>query len=451
MATETEILESSAPPGESSPTMIVGDALSPVQPNERIAVLDILRGFALFGICIINMPHFYSPSALRGAGEVLYPGTLDRAAKFLVDFSGEGKFNSLFSFLFGIGFAIQLDRANAKNAPFVGVYMRRLIALFVIGVVHNLLIWNGDVLHIYAALGVPLIFIRKLRDRWLWLIVVLLLVAPIAWGMAMQGSKKEDKKPPSYYREKGENQLRVFGKGSYDDLLAGFTKSAPKEPRSVVGEGNYWPAVQLRTQETIDAYQQGMLLFWPILGMTLLIGFIVGRRHVFQNLNQHLPRIRKLMYWMGGIGFLLAAGYAVTSALVPPGARGDSPMKAVSMMMYIFNRPFVCAFYVCGIILLSQKAHWQSVLAPLATVGRMPLTNYLLQSVIHGLIFYGYGLGFYARVGPAVAVLIAIGTFAFEVVFSHFWMSKFRFGPMEWFWRTLTYGKPPAMTAPSGS
>jgi uncharacterized protein len=423
--------------------------LAPVQPAERIAVLDILRGFALLGICVINVPGFYSPYFFEAAGEALYPAARDRAATWLVDLLGSGKFNSMFSFLFGVGFAIQLDRAAGRGASFVGTYLRRLLVLFAIGVAHCLLIWNGDVLHIYAVLGLPLLLLRNVRDRWLWAVAAASLLVPIGFAVSEYLVQKPNPHPPSYWRARAEDQLRIYGRGSYDELLAGFAKGALQGPaRPVVGRGSYLDAVGERWRETREDYfEHDGIWFWPILGTTITIGFLVGRRRVFQQLCTYLPAVRRLAWWTGGIGLGLGAAFATCSLLQDHASRTPTLPGLMAEVFYLLDRPVLCGFYICIIVLLAQRPAWERVLAPLADAGRMPLTNYLMQSVIHSAIFYGYGLGLYGRVGPATGVLIALGTFAAQVLYSRAWLSRFRFGPMEWLWRTLSYGKPPAMSA----
>ncbi len=425
----------------SSPT------LRPTQPEERIATLDILRGFALLGICVINLPGFYMPWFFYSAGEELYPRPIDWLATWMVDFVGSGKFNSLFSFLFGVGFAIQMDRAEAKGLPFAGTYLRRLAVLFTIGVAHCFLIWNGDVLHIYAIIGLPLLFVKKLPDRWLWALAAVLLVIPIAHGGWKYYKQKADPHDRAYWRDRAENQLRVYGKGDYGDLVARFTKSAPKEPRPVIGQGSWPLAVKERFRETREGYlEHGEIFFWPILGTTMLIGFIVGRRRVFRDLPAHLPKIRRLALWTGILGVVLAAVFATCGLLMDHEIRTPTLLGLFGSVFYVLNRPVLACFYVCVLVLLASRPSLQTILRPLAIVGRMPLTNYLMQSILASLIFYGYGLGYFGRVTPSQGVLIAFGIYAFQVAYSIVWIRFFHFGPAEWLWRTLTYGKAPAMT-----
>ena len=252
-------------------------ALDPVRPSERIAALDVLRGFALLGIMVINLPGFSTPWGLEAAGEVLFPAWHDQAAEWLVDFLGSGKFNSIFSFLFGVGFAIQIERAEARRRSIVGPYLRRLLALFAFGVAHCLLIWGGDVLHIYAILGVPLLLLRRAGDRWLLALAVLLMLAPIGHGAWKYAQQEPDRKTTEQHRADGEEQLRVYGHGTYRQ------------------------AVALRWKETEEEYTEGEgAWFWAILGTTVLLGFVAGRRRIFQDLPAHLPAIRRFAWRVRG-------------------------------------------------------------------------------------------------------------------------------------------------------
>jgi uncharacterized protein len=187
--------------------------------------------------------------------------------------------------------------------------------------------------------------------------------------------------------------------------------------------------------------------FWATTATTLLIGFIAGRRRFFQDIPRHLPLIRKITWSCAAIGLVLAlAGDRL------PASRGEGGMSAVAVtrqILYTMNRPALAAFYVGAVVLLAQRTVWRTAMSPLASVGRMALTNYLMQSVIATTLFYGYAFGLFYRIGPAVCVLVALAIYAVQVGYSEWWMARFRFGPMEWLWRSLTYGKAPAMLAPA--
>ena len=225
---------------------------------------------------------------------------------------------------------------------------------------------------------------------------------------------------------------------------------ALKPPLRVTGSGTYPQMVADRISDLIFQYRYGMYVwFLPIVGTTLVIGFIAGRRRFFQDIPGHLPTIRTITWWSGGIGLALAAAFATSRLLAIGGGDRINALAVVGLVLNPLNGPVLCIFYMGAIILLAQRPAWRAAMSPLASVGRMPLTNYLMQSVIASTLFYGYGFGLYYRIGPAVGVLIALAIFAVQVAYSAWWMARFRFGPMEWLWRTLTYGTAPAMLAPA--
>ncbi len=426
--------------------------LGPVRPSERIAEMDILRGFALLGILVLNLLAFYAPLSLRGSQAVeFYPGRLDTAVLWLMSFFGSGKFNAMFSFLFGVGFAIQMDRAAARGGTFAGMYLRRLVTLLAFGVAHAVLLWDGDILHVYAGLGLALILVRKLRDRWLWGIVACCALLPIGRNLVTIARHEKPPRTAQQRLERGLDQLRIYGRGEYvlPRIDSDKATGAQKPPLRVTGNGTYPQMVADRISDLIFQYRYGPYAwFWPTMGATLVIGFIAGRRRFFQDIPGHLPIIRKITWWSGGIGLALAAAFATARLATRHGDRINA-VEVVTQVLYILNRPILCAFYMGVVVLLAQRPVWRAAMSPLASVGRMPLTNYLMQSVIATTLFYGYAFGLYYRIGPAVGVLIAFAIYAVQVAYSAWWMARFRFGPMEWLWRTLTYGKAPAMLAPA--
>jgi uncharacterized protein len=426
--------------------------LGPVRPSERIAELDILRGFALLGILLVNLFVFYTPLALLGSRAVeLYPGSLDKAVLWIMNFLVSRKFVAMFSFLFGVGFAIQMDRAAARAAPFAGMYLRRMLTLLAFGLAHAVFLWDGDILHVYAGIGLALILVRNLRDRWLWGIVACCTLLPI--GRSLVNIARHEKPPRTAEErlERGLDQLRIYGRGEY--VLSRIDRDkatgALKPPLRVTGSGTYPPMVADRISDLIFQYRHGEYAwFWPLVGTTLVIGFIAGRRRFFQDIPGHLPIIRKITWWSGGIGLALAAAFA-TGRLAPRGGDRINAIEVVLPVLLAIQGPLLCAFYMGAVVLLAQRPVWRAAMSPLASVGRMALTNYLMQSVIATTLFYGYGFGLFYRIGPAVGVLIAFAIYAVQVPYSAWWMARFRFGPMEWLWRTLTYGKVPAMLAPA--
>ena len=391
----------------------------PIQPSERIAILDILRGWALLGIAIINMGGFKAPWASYSLAKDRFPGAIDGLTSWSIMAFGSGKFNATFSFLFGVGLTIQMARAEGRGAPFVGLYLRRLAVLLVLGLAHALLIWDGDVLQVYAVNGLVLLLIRKWPDRAVLAILVLLLAAPVARDVIKLYQQAPPRHDQAYYAKEVANALRIYGQGTYAEQIRD------------------------RAWHLYEAYFVNFdLWFHAQMGVTMLLGFLAGRRRVFQDLPAYLPAIRSEFRWFLGAGVGCAV-FAATVYAMNPGESTPTPVTVVGVATYELSRPLLSLAYMTGLILLFQVPAWQSRLAPLGWVGRMPLTNYLMQSVMATTLFYSYGFGLFGKVGPAVGFLISLAIFAVQIVYSRWWMARFQFGPLEWLWRAITYGRSP--------
>jgi uncharacterized protein len=399
---------------EIAPAAPAAAEVGPVRPSERIAEMDILRGFALLGIVVLHTHVFSTPLSLRGSRAAdLYPGGLDKAVLWILNVFLAGKFLAMFSFLFGVGFAIQMDRATARGAPFAWIYLRRMFTLLAFGVAHVVFLWNGDILHVYAGLGLALILVRKLRDRWLWGIVACCALLPPGRTLVMMARGERPAQTAAQRLERAFDELRIYGNGEY--ILPRIDKDKGtgvlKAPIRVTGSGTYPQTVADRISDLIFQYRHGTARwFWLTAASTLLIGFIAGRRRFFEDIPGHLPLIRKITWWCGGIGLVVAV--AIDRLLATRGGGGLNILAVVRLVLYALNRPILCAFYMGAVVLLAQRPVWRAAMSPLASIGRMALTNYLMQSLIATTLFYGYAFGFYYRIGPAVGVLIAFAIYA---------------------------------------
>jgi len=404
--------------------------IRPVPPAERIKVIDILRGFALFGVLLINMRNFDLPGQE-------WTGNGDLVALWLTIALGDSKFWTLFSFLFGLGFALQLGRAEARGVRFLRVYLRRLGVLLLFGVLHHL-IYGGDILFDYAVVGflLPLFYGRS--SKTILVVAALCFVIPIMqFAMdvrARQLARVDPQVAQLAAKEAARREAqRVIGR---EEFLQLATKGSFREYVA------YRARVFARRYSTLDAYLwlpggPGGMLGGPF--PLFLLGLYIGRRRVFQNLPSYLPLIRKMLPWGVGLGL---AGTLVSVA-------GQWPTQAVPYsqstrhftgILWFLGTPPLSFSYAAGIILLVQKEVWMKRLAPLAAIGRMALTNYLLQSLIFTTLFFGYGLGFYGQVGPALNVALTLSIYTIQAALSVWWLRHFRFGPVEWLWRSLSYG-----------
>jgi len=396
--------------------------IGPVQQAERIELLDALRGLAVCGILIGNMQWFSGYGMMPPALEAQAPLT-DQIAHFLVHFLIEGKFYSIFSFLFGFGFALQIARAEERGDTNASLFKRRLFWLLIIGLLHAYLLWAGDILSIYALMGFILILFRKKTDESLLKWAFWLVLVPVFWYVLL---------------------FALFAAFAPPDAGAAIEKAQADQWNnavSTVSTWGFWQIVIDYNKNYVVGRYIGLVAgmrFPKILAMFLL-GVYAHRKRIFQDLSNNQVLLRKVLIWgfaVGVVGNLVFAILAGNESPVPP-----SLAAVVGVIGYAFGVPALALFIIALVATLWQKDVWQTLLKLIAPVGRMALTNYLLQTVICVTIFYGYGFGQFGRFGAFNSTLIALAIFAIQIVISSLWLRYFEYGPMEWIWRQLTYRK----------
>jgi uncharacterized protein len=415
-----------ANPGADTPQRT--SEFGPVRLAERIEILDILRGWALFGVFLCNMRWFsgYSDDA------DLWTNAVDKLAVLLVDYAADDKFYSLFSFLFGLGFALQIVRAQARNAPFVRVYARRLLVLFLIGLAHVCMFGWGDALHIYAALGFALLLLRRAPNRVvLTLAVLFLLVVPALYFSAEAASPLRPEDPETAVAD-----LREAVRWN-SEAWAREEADVWHATRATVGE---FAAHRVHTwlPSGIAENAQPFTYFaWysPILGFFFL-GLYVGRRRILDDATTHRKFVRRTMWWGLAIG-LPGTLAGLTLRLVG----GPVAHPLLVYLVYFIAAPALTFFYAALIVLLWQHDRFRQIVAPLAWAGRTALSGYVGQSVVALLIFSGFGLGWYGRAPPTFVVTLTVLLFLGQLLLSNLWLRRLRFGPLEWLWRSLTYAR----------
>lgn len=402
--------------------------LAPVRAEARLETLDVLRGFALLGILIVNIAIFSQPAQVIALP--LDPATplVDRVADWLIRFLAEAKFYSLFSFLFGLGFALQLQRAEAQGAGIGRVYVRRLLVLLGIGLIHAFLIWVGDVLTLYALLGFVLLAFRKARPRTLLIWAVIFWSLPILFNGGVTALIE-------LARNAGPEVSTEIQK-TLDEQEALYVADAERAAQ-VYAAGDYVAITQQRVQDILSFMFIGNLAMAPNVLAMFLLGLYFGRRRLFENVNDHLPLFRKLLVWgliLGVTGNLIFALLIQSLSRVQPSA----PLFLATTGQAI-GAPALMLAYMAALTLLNQRAEWQKRLLPLSFMGRLALSNYLSQSILCTLIFYGYGLGLFGQVGLAACLVLVLVIYAVQMLISAWWIKRFQFGPAEWVWRSLTY------------
>jgi uncharacterized protein len=403
-------------------------AVGSLPASERVATLDVLRGVALMGILIMNMPGFNSSFFAEADGSHLWPGPIDQIAEMVREALFSGKFNSMFSMLFGIGFTIQFARMQQRDPEHAtGIYLRRLGVLAVLGVIHAWVFWPGDVLHTYAILGFVLVMgLRRVSDRTVLMLIGLCLVYPAFSGIL---------------------RVWIFTPEMTAERVA-IAKAFEVSNNLAFGQGSLWEAMRENTRVMNYFYNNwlslwGELGWWIMMSLTMLIGLLAGRRRWVQRAGELMPQIKRLTWWALALG--LGCGVAFTTIFELNREPGPSAIKVLGSVCYGLSRLSMMIFYVLVIVQLTQQARWRLRLAPLAAAGRLPLTNYLMQTAICITLFQGWGLGLWMKVGPAMSLVLALAIFwGVQVPWSLWWLKRHDKGPMEALWSRLTYGTRPA-------
>ena len=385
---------------------------APGPTTDRIDLLDALRGFALFGILLANILYWSGWIFMQEPARLALAGEAGMRAQHLFHHAFiDGKFYTLFSLLFGIGFSLQLSRLERRGANGVRIFRRRLLVLLAIGVIHMVAIWDGDILTLYALLGLLLPFFRNCSDRRVLTAAVFLILSPIA-GVALFQTLGW---APHLAINAWADSLAVRLGGTPQDPVAWLQRSDPQAFFAWAASG--WP-YSLSTR--LESWR-----IPKVLGI-MLLGLVLGRRLAVGTLLDD----RRLMWATVWSGLAVGLPFSIFYALTPSANQASLPA-------IIGTVPLALA-YAAGFVLLWPRA--KTVLGLLAWPGRMALTNYLMHSVIGIGLFYGIGLGLVGRVPPAGIYLIAVAIFAGQVLFSRLWLAHFDQGPMEKLWRRLTYG-----------
>jgi uncharacterized protein len=385
---------------------------SPIAGAERAIVLDALRGVALFGVLLVNLLTIFRVSLfaqfLPSAGAGLPASRADQVVARILVIALEFKAFTLFSLLFGVGLAAQHERTRARGASFGAYAARRLGFLLALGLAHLFLVWNGDVLTLYAVLGILAAPLLALSTRVLLGLALALFVAhlyPLPF-------------PPPFasYAALREHVLeanRVYPTGTFGEVLA----------------------FRIREVRPVAA-----LLLWttPRVLALFLLGACAWRRGIFRGEQRALVRT------VAVVGLLVggALSWAASTDAVDLRTWRDVVSRTASLVLALgYASVVLVAFERPERVETSAlRGRARAALTLIAPLGQMALTSYLTQSIVLSAIFYGWGLGLYGRLGEARAAAIGVGIFAAQAACSAAWLRRYRFGPVEWLWRSVTYG-----------
>lgn len=389
--------------------------------TDRIAIVDILRAIALFGI-IINHASLSFLAGMEPDPQFNILSALDRIVIDLAELFTFGKFFAIFSFLFGLSFAIQLDSAARRGASFAGRFAWRLAILFAIGFVHSLF-FSGDVLMIYALLGLLLIPCRKWKNKTLLITgIILVLNVPGMLLGALQLSvtpSPEQQETARQFQEsfaqQAKEQYRIKQSGTVSELIEmNLTQSNLSRALFMIFTGRLW-----------------------ITFGYFLLGMLAGRVMLFRQSAEHARLFSKLLVWSGVVAFITSIIYV----LYPSKFQEASLANLLSYSSYTLQQSSLATFIVCCITLWYWRRPTGVVWSSLAATGRMGLTTYLLQTVFGVILFFGVGFGLLGKIGAAASVASGIAFFFVEILLATWWLNRFKMGPFEWLWRSLTYFK----------
>lgn len=408
--------------------MTTKPALSPTAPAQRIAILDTLRGFAIFGILMVNMQWMNAPVAFSFSPDVLWDTPPDRAASFIIHALFESKFFVLFSMLFGYGFWLFLQKPVSEGTGVVKIYAWRLILLIFFGAAHVLFLWPGDILVFYGLLGLVMLLFRKKKDKSLikWAVGFILIPSTLTGLSVLM----------MYLASfSAEGQAAVNLAMEQRDAVS---QALINEAMQVYPTGAFWDLIVMRLKE-YRLLLPAIFFFYPYVLAMFLLGQYAARKGYLMDVASNAGFFKALMRWGLFLGIPMNLAYGMLSMNAAMNSMDASTV--VSTLLIGFGGPLLTLGYVSAIVLLFNGGYLKKALSSLSAVGRMALTNYLMQSIVSAFLFQSYGLGLYGQVTVWQGMLITILIFALQVPFSIWWLSNFRFGPFEWLWRSVTYLK----------
>ena len=412
--------------------------LSPTAPRERIEALDVLRGCALLGILAVNIHWFaslgYDPSTAANIS------SLDRCAWFFTYVFFRGKMLMIFSLLFGAGMVLMDERARKRGQSLASIYYRRLLWLAVFGVLHAYLLWEGDILFGYALAGIFLYPLRRLSPKILIPLGLagysLLPILSCGAGYALQWMQATSQTAMAAGDQATEVQRLVQQAWSMIETHLARSPDAISQQLEIF-RGGYGPLFLHRAVRALGIQLQTIVVVkWVFLGI-MLWGVCLLRWGVLSGERSRRFYLR-----------LMVAGYLIGLPIVMFGAYDiighDFDLVRALKFGSHFNTVgcIPVALGHIGLIMIVYKSGWiPFIIHRLAAVGRLTLTNYLLQSVICATVFYGWGFGRYGHLSPLSLFGVVGAIWVLQLVISPPWLGRFRYGPAEWLWRSLTYGK----------
>lgn len=384
----------------------------PVLGKKRIEELDYYRGFAILGIFMVNILVMNVSFVFRQDWEVEQTGWLNRSTFFVLETVFYSKFFAIFSLLFGVGIALQLQNTLNKSILF---FIRRFGALLVFGILHILFIWSGDILHLYAILGFFLLFFFRLQAKYLLWIAILIFLFPyfgqlVDWILS---------------------SLSIIPESALVDY-------SRKDLIELYRNGSYWSGVQLRIKEYIFAAKLVFAYIAPVAFSMMLIGGYLVKKGIVHRLKSFAVEITKPL--LIGTAILLVYRFILIYYILPNHAPEWGSMLSITLhTIFQLSDVSISFLLLWTLTLLNHKKYFTKILTPLKYVGRMAFTNYILQSIFGYLIMRT--LGYYETFSVFGCFVLVLLFFGIQIIFSKIYFDYFTFGPLEWIWRVISYRK----------
>lgn len=386
----------------------------PTQGKKRIELLDVYRGFAILGIFVVNIVIMNSTFLHQDEFARQWTSWIDVVSKKILQLFFYTKFFPIFSLLFGLGISLQALKLFREKTSSPAFFFRRMFILFMFGIAHILLLWSGDVLNVYAILGLFATTMVKRSNKLILALAVFFLLFPF-----------------------------------YDQLFAYFFQLIHFQPESflshhtgatvneIIKNGTYWEGLRLRILEYLSNTTMLFGFLTPVAASMFLLGLYLGKNNILSAPDQFIQRIKSPMLIVALITNIYRVFFLFV--LIDLDVFQIDVYREIFIKLMILCDTIMGLFYLWIIGWFWFNTKWKAVLAPLKYAGRMALTNYIMHSVIGLFLFSSVGLSLYETMRPSETILTAVTVFCIQVVLSKIWLTYFLYGPLEWIWRCLSY------------
>jgi uncharacterized protein len=393
------------------------EKIAPVLKKNRVEILDVIRGFAIFGILIANIQSWSGYKFIPFEHMATLPYyDYNELLHYLFMFFIDTKFYTLFSLLFGIGFYIQFNKQRDNQTPFMKTYRKRLGFLMMFGAIHSFF-WSGDILLIYGAIGLIFVMFRNLQGSTIFKLSIFLYFSWLIYDLIIA----------LYFPQILNYESTAYK--TYPDM-------APEDLTYIFKNGSFYEVLQANWHNLyyryLDLIPSGRLT--KVLALFLL-GFYLMSIDYFTTYAKSLKLL--IFYFISG-SFITYVAYEIGGSMA---SFSHNLTNIAYKALAVTGQILLALSYISILAILDEKAFFKKFFHLFAYVGRMSFTSYLMHTLLGYLIFYPFFGGLFGTMGLLQVTLLALALYIFQILFSFIWLKIFSFGPLEWVWRCLTYGK----------